>query len=420
MSHSLIESTTPERAPARRPVLRLLRESLLTIGAVLGVLCLLSSAAAVAFDVKPVIFRSGSMAPAVPTGALGFSQTVDASELAVGDVVTVEAANGQLVTHRIVGVTQGADTATLVLQGDANAVPDADVYVVESAQKLLFDIPKAGYVVAEVNGPVGIFAGGLLVGGVLMLVLRDRGGKPGPRGRDEDRPDRADELDDAVLPPTANTPKRGGRRKAFALATSTLVATGLTVGPLAPSSTSAYYADTATVTGGTFQANAIAPPSFGCSASSTGLLNVQLNTLAGVGGYQLNLAVLGTVGTTYTTGPSGSFAIDLSTTPPGIYVLSAIAVGTDGGLSASVSLGTVVILNLFNQRYYTAVCLDVNLNLPLPLPAPAPLVETTPELQSDAVEDVEEESTPTPEPTPSDEPSPSPDPEPTPTLTETP
>lgn len=37
------------------------REVLLTLGALLGVLCIVASIAGVAFGVKPLVFRSGSM-----------------------------------------------------------------------------------------------------------------------------------------------------------------------------------------------------------------------------------------------------------------------------------------------------------------------------------------------------------------------
>ena len=96
------ETRAERRQRRRRAVfsLRAVREVVLTVGAILGVLCLASGAAAIAFDIKPIVFESGSMSPAVDTGALGISRTVPASDLKVGDVVTVRTDKGVRVTQR--------------------------------------------------------------------------------------------------------------------------------------------------------------------------------------------------------------------------------------------------------------------------------------------------------------------------------
>lgn len=204
--------------------LRAVREVVLTVGAVLGVLCLVSGAAAVAFDIKPVVFQSGSMSPAVDTGALGISRTVPASELEVGDIVTVRTGTGVRVTHRIKDIRLSGEKATLVLKGDANNVADDKVYVVTSAPRLMFDIPKAGYVVSFISGPIGIFAGGLLVGMVLLIVFR-----PGnPRSK-----------------------KGGGSRKALSAVAVMIIGTSVT-GVFSGAQTQAYYTDSASMTSGTF------------------------------------------------------------------------------------------------------------------------------------------------------------------------
>lgn len=124
------------------------REGLLTFGAVAGVVCLLLAVASFAFGIKPIIFRSGSMSPTIQTGALAISQTVEAKDLAVGDIVTVKTDAGVRVTHRVKDLTFANGKASMVLKGDANKVPDDHVYVVRSADRVLFDVPKAGYVVS--------------------------------------------------------------------------------------------------------------------------------------------------------------------------------------------------------------------------------------------------------------------------------
>lgn len=224
--------------------LRALRETVLTLGAVLGVLCIVSTAAALAFDIKPVVFESGSMSPAIDTGALAISRTVPASELGAGDIVTVRTSAGVQVTHRIQDIAMSGDKASLVLKGDANKVADDKVYVVTSAPRVLFDIPKAGYVVSFLSGPIGIFAGGLLVGVVLLTVFRS--GRPRPKGG------------------------RGGARKAISAASVIVLGAGVT-SAFGGAQTQAYYTDTASMTSDVFSAED--PPVLitGCTTSGNSL-----------------------------------------------------------------------------------------------------------------------------------------------------
>lgn len=182
-------STGVKSAPApavvaepRRTGLRTrLADLLLTVGAIAGVICVLVAVAAYAFQVHLVVFRTGSMSPAIETGALAVSRTVPAADLAVGDVVTVRSATGQRITHRIQQVSAVGDGARLVLRGDANSVDDAQPYDVTEADRVVAAVPRAGYVVAWLSGPVGIFGGGLLVG-LTLLVAFGRGTAPAPDG----------------------------------------------------------------------------------------------------------------------------------------------------------------------------------------------------------------------------------------------
>lgn len=159
-----------------------LREVLLNVGAMLGVMSILLAASAMAFGITPLVFRSGSMAPAIRTGDLGIAQTAPAADLRVGDIVTVSTSGGLRVTHRIVELDQTDSGALLVLQGDANEDPDPDPYAVAEAERLIFAIPRAGYVASWLSGPGGVFLGGLLVGLVLLVMLRRPSRRP-PQGR---------------------------------------------------------------------------------------------------------------------------------------------------------------------------------------------------------------------------------------------
>ncbi len=112
--------------------------------AVGGILLLAILAAQIA-GIKIYRITSGSMHPTIAEGSLILTQRVAASELVVGDIVTVQRSPGsRTVTHRVTGVDSGANRnlRNLTLQGDANATPDPSVYSVDAAQRYLFTLFK--------------------------------------------------------------------------------------------------------------------------------------------------------------------------------------------------------------------------------------------------------------------------------------
>lgn len=236
---SVVEHGTTSGTVARH-----LRESALTVGAVLGVMCVVAALASWMFGVTPLVFTSGSMSPSIETGALGFARTVDADELAVGDVVSVTNTSGTRISHRIEQITpQGDGTAALVLKGDANDQSDLEPYVVADADRILFSVNKAGYVVAWLSGPSGAFLGGIVACALLFIAFR----RP---TRDTTAPNATEST---VLPTDqrAVKPKSAGTAKSVVA----LGAVGLAVlGATHTTSTRADFTSTATVTGLNFTA----------------------------------------------------------------------------------------------------------------------------------------------------------------------
>lgn len=162
--------------------LRLGREAALWTGGILGTLCFLAVLGGWLFNVTPLVFASGSMTPAYGVGSLGIAHEVPASELAVGDVVSVRDARGSRVTHRIVGVDVRGDSAVLTLKGDTNDVVDAQTYDLTSVDRVVLDVPYAGYVLAAASSPAGLATGALLAVGLLVLAFGPRNGpRNGPR-----------------------------------------------------------------------------------------------------------------------------------------------------------------------------------------------------------------------------------------------
>jgi signal peptidase I len=248
------------------------REIFLTLGALLGVICIAATVAGFAFGIKPLIFRSGSMSPAIHTGDLSISRTVDASALERGDIVSVINSSGNRVTHRLVNAARNGDSRQLTLKGDANTSADTEVYTVTRAERVLFTIPKAGYVVNAATSPVGVFVLGLYAATMLLMVFRrrppDNGGlrKRGGSRRAE-RPSRRS--------------RKASRSMAVAVAGTALLVAGPAV--------AAPWTDTVPVTGSTYTASALpAPATFMCGG--VGLLSVTFNWAAvpGATGYTLH------------------------------------------------------------------------------------------------------------------------------------
>lgn len=147
------QARTPRAISLRTGV----RESALTLLAVLGALCLAAVIASAVFRVNFVVFRSGSMEPAFPVGALAAVKEVPASSLKPGDVATVAwTPSSTPITHRVVSIQPDPALpghSILVLKGDANRSPDPVEYRVASARQMLFAVPELGGWVMGLRSP---------------------------------------------------------------------------------------------------------------------------------------------------------------------------------------------------------------------------------------------------------------------------
>lgn len=275
----------------------LLKQLALTLGAVAGVLCLAVMLAGFAFGVRPLVFLSGSMSPAIDTGALAIARTVPAADLGTGDIVSVPTPAGQRVTHRIVSIQHDQGSATLLLKGDANQAIDASPYRVEGADVVLFSVPQVGYVLSWLASPVGLFSLGLYAAALLSILLR----RPAPAGRRRavaapapqvvgrhrvGGPRRRSRRSPVLVLARALVPSRstgGGRRKktaprrarptrpvlALPITAATVVAGGWVAGSAEP--TLAAFTDPATVSGTTQAAYTVpAPNGNTCAVLSPG------------------------------------------------------------------------------------------------------------------------------------------------------
>ncbi|QUY62756.1 Signal peptidase I W [Gulosibacter molinativorax] len=115
-----------------------------------------------------VIFRTGSMSPTMPQGALAIAEPISASDIVVGDVVTVDRSDEgrQPITHRVIEIREGSvpGSAEIRMQGDANPAPDQEAYVVTDVMRVTWSMPGLGTVLMVLQSPLGMTALTLLAG----------------------------------------------------------------------------------------------------------------------------------------------------------------------------------------------------------------------------------------------------------------
>ena len=127
------------------------------------------------FGISPIL--SGSMRPYAQPGDAFITVKRPASELKVGDIVTLHSEESMdLYAHRIIEVRPFNGQIRIVTKGDANPTPEADPYLVSTTAQVpvtLFSAPKIGHVLVYMTSLQGRQAGLILVviANVLALML---------------------------------------------------------------------------------------------------------------------------------------------------------------------------------------------------------------------------------------------------------
>ncbi|MCM1012076.1 MULTISPECIES: signal peptidase I [unclassified Brevibacterium] len=125
-------------------------------------------ALAVAVGVVPKVMNgaaltvlTGSMEPTYEPGDIVVSVPQD--QYRIGDPVTFQPRSNvpMLITHRVVAVTDSADGRTYVTRGDANGDDDEPIVEAQVMGKVLYSIPKLGYVQQAVGGNKGLLVAGI-------------------------------------------------------------------------------------------------------------------------------------------------------------------------------------------------------------------------------------------------------------------
>lgn len=127
------------------------------------------------------IVRSGSMEPAIPLGSVVIIQPVDPSHVKKGDIITFEneeisqkegSEDTNRVTHRVVKIRKNSEKLEFKTKGEANEDPDPGwVKEDQLVGKVMFSVPKLGYVLSWAGSKYGYFL--LLLIPAALIVINE-------------------------------------------------------------------------------------------------------------------------------------------------------------------------------------------------------------------------------------------------------
>jgi len=119
---------------------------------------------------KSLVVQSGSMENTIMTGDIILIKAL--SQYNKNDVVTFKEADERIVTHRIIKVQDDSDNTVFITKGDANRSIDNDTVKPEQILgKVMFVIPKIGFLVAFAKSPFGLVVL-ILIPATLLIVDR--------------------------------------------------------------------------------------------------------------------------------------------------------------------------------------------------------------------------------------------------------
>ncbi|GAB2461247.1 signal peptidase [Conyzicola lurida] len=142
---------------------------LLTVAALGGVVCIIAVIMATVFDITLIMFKTGSMSPTIPAGSLAVVREIPATEVRVGDIVTVDREDQLPITHRVVAVSTTTDGQTsITMRGDANTADDPAPYIVDSVRTVVYSVPGLAAVIIALSHPLVL--GGITLGAALLVT----------------------------------------------------------------------------------------------------------------------------------------------------------------------------------------------------------------------------------------------------------
>ncbi len=158
-----------ESAPVARTVAERVGSLLLTVLSLLGLGCIVMVILGLTMNMSLIMFSTGSMSPTITAGSVALVREIPATQIEVGDVVTVDRPGRLPITHRVTEIlaTDGG-TVTFTMQGDANADPDVLPYTVDRVRIVLGSVPGIARVVVLFQSPVVL--GALTLGATALVT----------------------------------------------------------------------------------------------------------------------------------------------------------------------------------------------------------------------------------------------------------
>ncbi|QTG79532.1 signal peptidase I [Arthrobacter crystallopoietes] len=155
---------------ATHRIRRFLGNALLNIAALGGMACIVLVALAYAFNITLIMFKTGSMGPTIPAGSVAVVKEIPASEISVGDIVTVDREAMLPVTHRVTSISHGpaAEQRIITMKGDANDAEDPAPYTVANVRLTMAHVPELAKIVVWFGNPY--ILGGLTSGAAILVT----------------------------------------------------------------------------------------------------------------------------------------------------------------------------------------------------------------------------------------------------------
>ena len=155
--------------------------ALLWVASIAGVACIALVLLSTLFHVTLIMFKTGSMSPTIPTGSLAVVREIPASEIKIGDVVTVDRDGALPVTHRVTSVNGSGEGRQITMRGDANPVDDPTPYDVTSVRLVVASVPQLAYTVVWMSNPLVLGSIAIAAGLLVTWSFWPHGDKAEPR-----------------------------------------------------------------------------------------------------------------------------------------------------------------------------------------------------------------------------------------------
>ena len=141
--------------------------SLLLVIIIVLILITISSNGIFINGYKSFLIQSGSMEPSIMTGDVVIVH--ESPSYMPGDVVTFQSKEERTVTHRIAAVMDSEGATQFKTKGDANRSSDEEIVSIDNILgKVIFIVPKIGFLVAFTKTPPGFIA--LIIFPALFII----------------------------------------------------------------------------------------------------------------------------------------------------------------------------------------------------------------------------------------------------------